>query len=277
MSKPWIFICPASRGIGYHLTRHLYRHTNVPILATARSRPSDVKARLLEGLGTDTKSSHRLHVIQMDVTDESTIKAASTLAAELFPPKEYHLHMAFAIPGILHPEKSPRQVDADAASMTYRVNTLGPLLLMKWFSDFMPRRSTQIIANEPAEQGRPEDKILLPPYAVWTTMSARVGSISDNRSGGWFSYRSSKAAVNSLTKSLDHHLHMRSGDRAMAIAYHPGTVKTDFTRNYWKSTPEDKLLCPEYAANAMIDAVTGQVGLEGRGRCWDYKGVEVLP
>ena len=116
----------------------------------------------------------------------------------------------------------------------------------------------------------------LPTQSIWVNMSARVGSVTDNRLGGWFSYRSSKAAVNSLTKSLDYALRMRGGDKAMAMAYHPGTVKTDLSRDFWGSIANDKLFTPEYAVEAMARVVLG-AGLEQRGKVWDYNGEEVLP
>ena len=161
-------------------------------------------------------------------------------------------------------------MDYDHALETYKVNALGPLVLMKWFHDFLPRKTTKMDLPEPGGAAG------LPHHAVWVNMSARVGSVSDNRLGGWYSYRSSKAAVNSLTKSFDHQLVTRSGDKAVAVSYHPGTMKTDLSRNYWETTPQDKLLAPEDAARLMVDGVAG-IGLEQRGRCWDYKGEEVPP
>lgn len=270
MSHPWILVCPSSRGLGHILTRHLLRNTTAPILATARSDPSGVRDRLLDDIKHDREAADRLHVVQLDVTDEPTVEAASREAARLFPRDTHHLHLGFAIPGILNPEKSPRQVDAGAALETYRVNALGPLLLMKWFEDFLPRRRTQF------ELGG-HGTVRLPNHAVWLTMSARVGSISDNKKGGWYSYRSSKAAVNSLTKSFDLQLAARSGDKAMAIAYHPGTVRTDLSRDFWETVPKEKLFDPEFAAEKMMEVVKEKVGLDGRGRCWDWKGEEILP
>ena len=275
MSRPWILLCPSTRGVGHALAKHLLRTTTLPILATARSDPRAAKDRLLESLQQDDRSSSgdassRLHMAQVDVTSETSVRRAAEHAADLFPKDKYHLHLGFALPGVLYPEKSPAQVDYDHALETYKVNALGPLVLMKWFHDFLPRKTTKMDLPEPGGAAG------LPPHAVWVNMSARVGSVSDNRLGGWYSYRSSKAAVNSLTKSFDHQLVTRSGDKAVAVSYHPGTMKTDLSRNYWETTPQDKLLAPEDAARLMVDVVAG-IGLEQRGRCWDYKGEEVPP
>jgi len=96
---------------------------------------------------------------------------------------------------------------------TFKVNTLGPLFVMKHFLPLFPREPL------PTTTLFPQD------FSIITTMSARVGSISDNKLGGWYSYRSSKAAQNQITKTLSLELGM-GGYNAMAIGYHPGTVET---------------------------------------------------
>ncbi|OIW30990.1 oxidoreductase [Coniochaeta ligniaria NRRL 30616] len=284
MSRPWILLCPSTRGVGRALTQHLLRTTTLPILATARADPRAAKDDLLSSLDDDnTNASSRLHVTHLDVTSESSVRAASEHAASLFPKDKYHLHLGFALPGVLYPEKSPAQVDYAHALETFKVNTLGPLLLMKWFHDFLPRKSTPMSLPSSKENlssasgSGGSTTTPLPRHAVWATMSARVGSVSDNRLGGWYSYRASKAGVNSLTKSFDHQLVSRAGDKAIAVGYHPGTVKTELSKDYWETTAQDSLLAPEDAARMMADVVMGGVGVEGRGRCWDYKGEEVLP
>lgn len=176
-----------------------------------------------------------------------------------------YLRLAFALPGILHPERAPAQIDYRRALETFKVNTLGPMLLMKYFCPFFPRKTTEL-----AEEGG------LPGNAVFAVMSARVGSITDNRAGGWYSYRSSKAAVNQVVKSLDIHLRGNAGEKAMAIALHPGTVKTGLSRNFWESTPSEKLFSPEFSAEKLMDVVKG-VTVKGRGKCWDWQGKEIPP
>lgn len=148
--------------------------------------------------------------------------------------------------------------------------------------DFLPRKTTSVNllsdrdVSSDSGSGGMGGSTKLPTPAVWVNMSARVGSVSDNRLGGWYSYRSSKAAVNSLTKSFDHQLRSRSGDKAMAVSYHPGTMKTDLSRDYWETMPQDNLLAPDDAAVLMADVVAG-ADLGQRGRCWDYKREEVPP
>lgn len=107
-------------------------------------------------------------------------------------------------------------------------------------------------------------------------MSARVGSITDNAAGGWYSYRASKAAVNQLAKTLDVHLRTSAGENAMCVALHPGTVKTGLSEAFWATTPVGKLFSAEFAAEQLCDVVGG-LGVRGRGRCWGWDGKEIPP
>ena len=107
-------------------------------------------------------------------------------------------------------------------------------------------------------------------------MSARVGSTSDNGLGGWYSYRASKAGVMSIAKSLDIYLRQSCGDSAMCVSLHPGTVKTTLSEEFWGSMPKEKLFTPEFAADRLIQ-VAKNVGLDGRGKCYDWEGKEVPP
>jgi NAD(P)-dependent dehydrogenase (short-subunit alcohol dehydrogenase family) len=188
----------------------------------------------------------------------------------LFPPSRSHLRLAFAIPGILHPEKSPFQIDAQQCLDTFKINTIGPMLIMKHLSPFLPKKKTDM-------ESQTDDDIGLPAHAVWVTMSARVGSTSDNSLGGWYSYRASKAAVNSFTKTFDLYLRNTSNDRAMAVSMHPGTVKTGLSKEFWANVKEEKLFSPEFAAEKLFGVVRSLTIDAGRGRCWDWAGKEILP
>ncbi|KAL9104991.1 MAG: hypothetical protein Q9187_008838, partial [Circinaria calcarea] len=157
-------------------------------------------------------------------------------------------------------------IDYANALVTFKINALGPILLMKHFSPFLPKKATEIDSSLDG----------LPSSAVFAMMSARVGSITDNSAGGWYSYRSSKAAVNQIAKSLDIYLKNSSGEKAMAVSLHPGTVKTSLSEEFWESTPKGKLFTPEYSAERLIEVVRG-LGREDRGKCWDWEGKEIPP
>lgn len=166
---------------------------------------------------------------------------------------------------MLVPEKAPTQINYDDALLTFRTNTLGPMLLLKHFSPFLPRKATKI-----------EELEGLPKTAVWANMSARVGSITDNKLGGWYSYRASKAAVNQLTKSFDNFLQPSAGNNAMSISLHPGTVKTGLSKEFWNNVKEEKLFSTEFAAEKLMEVINSRQ-MDDRGKCWDWKGEEVPP
>lgn len=201
--------------------------------------------------------------------DEDTIADAAAACKDLFPSKSHQLQLAFIVPGILFPEKSPSQIDADDALLTFRTNTLGPMLMLKHFSSFLPKKSSE-------KPGADDDFQGLPQTATTAIMSARVGSISDNRLGGWYSYRASKAGVNQIVKTFDNHLKTSSAENAMAVALHPGTVKTGLSKEFWGGVKKEKLFDRDWVAERLIDVVSS-VGVKGRGKCWDWDGKEVSP
>ncbi|KAL4797290.1 short-chain dehydrogenase/reductase [Aspergillus venezuelensis] len=273
-------VTPASRGLGFAFAQQLLKHTNLPIVASARKDCDGVQSRLLESLKSDdaTSAEERLTVYEVDVTNESSISEMSTNIRLKYPNSP--LRLAITLPGILHVEKSPSQIDAANALDSFKVNALGPMLLMKHLSQFLPSRSTSPFQNEDNDaQGQGSSSnppFCLPSHSIYTMMAARVGSTSDNASGGWYSYRVSKASVYQLAKTFDLYLRTRSKERAMAIAMHPGTVKTDFTRDYWNGR---EMLSADESAERLLNVMCemGSGDAEGRGRCWDWKGKEVLP
>jgi len=267
LHAPWILVTPSSRGIGHAITRHLLQTTKAPIVATARSNLDEVRSSLLKDL--KDVDANRLTMTKIDVLDESSISEAAKQCEEQFPPKENHLHIAFAIPGILNPEKSPEQIDAEKALQTFHVNALGPLLLAKHFSRFLPSKTHSFDSKDPSYHNLSAER------ATWACMTARVGSVADNTLGGWYSYRASKSAVNQIVRTLDIHLKQRSNDKSVAVGFHPGTVKTDLSRAFWGGIKDEKLFEKEWVAERLCGLVGD--GKVERGRCWDYDGKEVLP
>lgn len=196
------------------------------------------------------------------------------------------MRLAFAVPGILHAEKSPSAIKYEDALETFKTNTLGPALLFKHFSQFLPTKhrgrpafpcsSEDDDDDDDDDSNKKANNETFSPMAVFAIMSARVGSISDNSLGGWYTYRASKAGVNQLVKSFDIYLQQKSGDKALAVGLHPGTVKTGLSEKFWASTAKEKLFSPEYAAERLVGVVAG-LQVEGRGKCWDWNGLEVPP
>jgi NAD(P)-dependent dehydrogenase (short-subunit alcohol dehydrogenase family) len=212
--------------------------------------------------------------LQLMATDESTISSMADIIRRDYP--DTPLRLALTVPGILHIEKSPSQIDAASALESFQVNALGPLLLMKHLSQFLPAKSAPEFQRTSKTEADGESQLELPSHAVYAMMAARVGSVSDNSSGGWYSYRASKASVFQLAKTFDLYLRSKSGKRALAVALHPGTVRTDFTQDFWKGR---EMLDPLDSAERLLEFIIGMSpDVEGgRGKCWDWKGEEVYP
>lgn len=150
--------------------------------------------------------------IPLDLEDEATVaEAAAHVAAAGLP-----LRLVFDATGFLHdsrtaPEKSLRALDPAAMARAFAINAVGPALLMKHLLPLLPR------------EGK----------AVFATLSAKVGSIGDNRLGGWHSYRASKAALNQIVRTVAVEL-ARTRPEAAIVALHPGTVRTPLSQPFAK-------------------------------------------
>jgi len=185
----------------------------------------------------------------LDLRDESTIASCAAHAARLGVPR-----LILDATGVLHsdglqPEKSLRQLNATQMAEAFAINAIGPALLMKHFLPLLPR-------NE---------------KSVFATLSARVGSIGDNRLGGWFSYRASKAALNQIVRTAAVELG-RSHREAICVALHPGTVDTPLTLPLRKAGLD--VQSPDSAAERLL-AVIDKLGPEHSGGFFDHRGSTV--
>ena len=258
--KPFALVTPSTRGLSAALTRRLLSKAELPVYATYRKgSPKRVKDELLRSLeGIDPS---RLNMIHLDLEDESTIRFAAEKLDEILPRGSY-LRMGFFTGGaLLSPEKQPGDIDLTNVQKTFNINVFSHLLLMKHFARFLPSASmSSALSDEP--------------LAKWVHITARVGSIGDNKKGGWYSYRASKAALNQAMHTFDLHLEQKKR-HAMAVGIHPGTMKTELSKDFWKSTPEDQLREPEEAAKSVLDIV-GTLEKGQRGGVWDWAGNEVV-
>lgn len=195
----------------------------------------------------------------LELSSEDSIQAAAENLSSLLPAgSRSYIHTAFLTAGILHPERQPSDLELRNIHETFQLNVIAHMLLVKHFSQFLP--PSNVTLSSPAK---------------WVHLSARVGSISDNRLGGWFSYRASKAALNQIIRTFDLHLQTKRAP-AICVGMHPGTVKTDLSKPFWGGVRADKLFEPEYAAEKIAGVVDG-LGVEARGKVWDWAGKEVLP
>ncbi|KZP24599.1 NAD(P)-binding protein [Athelia psychrophila] len=253
-ANPFVLVTPATRGLSLALTRQFLKTTKFPVYATHRSGSADqVKKHILSPL--KDVDPDRLTLLNLDLTSEDSIGAAADSLSSALERGSY-LHTGFFTGGMLHAEKQPADLDMATLQATFQINVISHLLLIKHFSRFLPEKSDGVDG-----------------LAKWVHVSARVGSISDNRRGGWYSYRSSKAALNQVIKTFDLQLQMKKTP-SMCVGVHPGTVKTDLSRDYWTGTPKDGLFEPEHAAEMLVDVVANLKDSQ-RGKVWDYAGKEV--
>ena len=145
------------------------------------------------------------------------------------------------------PEKSIKALSADEMALLFAVNAIGPALVLKHAKKLFRR-------DQPA---------------VFAALSARVGSIGENALGGWYSYRASKAALNQLLRTASIEL-KRTHKQLICTALHPGTVATEFTRNY----PNHEAVPPENAARNLLNIIE-KLSPEDSGHFFDWAGKEV--
>ncbi|KAL7280023.1 hypothetical protein ACG7TL_006437 [Trametes sanguinea] len=272
---PFILISPATRGLSLALIRHYLRTTSLPVFGTYRPHPPNSEQQRtpesvrehilgpLSGTHPDVDPS-RLHLLPLDFTSEESIaSAADALARALPQDAQSYIRVAFFLAGVLHPERQPGDLVLKDIAETFQLNVIAHLLLIKHFSRFLPPASSANKQEGPGESA----------LAKWVHVSARVGSISDNALGGWYSYRASKAALNQVIRTFDLHLQAKKLP-AIAVGVHPGTVKTDLSKAFWSSVKPGKLFEPAYAAEKLAEVVKA-LGQTQRGKVWDWKGEEV--
>jgi NAD(P)-dependent dehydrogenase (short-subunit alcohol dehydrogenase family) len=187
----------------------------------------------------------------IDLLEEESIAAAAAHVAN--GPAST---LVIVATGLLHrqgqgPEKALRDLDADWLAQVYAVNAIGPALVAKHFLPIMPRT------------GR----------CVFAALSARVGSITDNRLGGWHGYRASKAALNMMIRNLAIE-ERRRNDRTIVVALHPGTVDTELSRPFQANVAKERLFDPERAALQLLDVVEALKAPDS-GKLFDFQGEEV--
>ena len=151
----------------------------------------------------------------------------------------------------LLPEKTLKAQQQSSFETIFHVNTIIPGLIAKHLIPIMPR------------QGR----------AVFAALSARVGSISDNRLGGWHAYRASKAALNMLLKNYAIEQALRSPDFIVA-GLHPGTVDTALSTPFQRSVPAEKLFTPAQSADHLLNVINALTPADS-GKVFDWQGKEI--
>ena len=197
--------------------------------------------------------SPKVSNLTFDFTNEASIEAAAQALAEVGP-----LDVVIVATGLLQgdgiaPEKNLRALSIKGFEQSFLINTVGPAMTARYFLPLMRR------------DGK----------AVFAALSARVGSISDNRMGGWYAYRSSKAALNMVIKTLSIEMGRRFKELVI-IGLHPGTVDTSLSKPFQGNVPEGKLFTPEFSAEKLLDVID-QVTPHDSGNLLDWQGQTVTP
>jgi NAD(P)-dependent dehydrogenase (short-subunit alcohol dehydrogenase family) len=261
----------ASGGVGAALTRALAedaRYSHVLALSRRPSTtgsgstggspggPASTVASGAPSAATEASAARPPHgatVIAgtIDLLDEPSIAAAAAQAKALGP-----VRLVIVATGLLHadgvrPEKSWSALTADALARVYAVNAIGPALVAKHFLPLLPSK------------GR----------GVFAALSARVGSIDDNRLGGWHAYRASKAALNMLIRNFAIELARRS-PAAICVGLHPGTVDTALSAPFQANVPAAKLFTPDVAAAHLLRVIDG-LAPESSGGVYAWDGARI--
>lgn len=215
-----VAVVGASGGIGAALVDRLSRDERVATVHALTRGP---------GYAVDGKVWH----CSVDITQEPCIRNAAERVSAAAP-----IDLVVVATGVLHaadriqPEKSMHQFDAAVMQEVFAVNAIGPAMLAKHFLPHMRRDAKTVFA----------------------VISARVGSIADNRLGGWASYRASKAALNMLIKTLAIE-HARNRPESIVVSLHPGTVNTALSRPFQSRVPKGKLLDADVAAQYLLRVI----------------------
>ena len=149
------------------------------------------------------------------------------------------------------PEKSLKDLDFAKFQKVFAVNTYGPALVAKHFLPLIPKNKK----------------------SVFSALSARVGSIGDNHIGGWYAYRSSKAALNMILRTASIEMQRRFKESCV-IGLHPGTVETALSEPFRSNVKDEKLFSPSYAAECLLNVINN-VSPEHSGKIFAWDGEEI--
>jgi NAD(P)-dependent dehydrogenase (short-subunit alcohol dehydrogenase family) len=242
-SSPTALIVGAGQGIGLGFVRRFLESDRADKLyATYR----DPQSPLLQ------ISDPRLHCLPMDITDEAQIEAiAQTIKTEATK-----LYTVINCIGVLHdgemqPEKSLRHLNTEQLLHYFQVNSIGAVLLAKHMQPLLRHDQRSILA----------------------TISAKVGSIGDNRLGGWYGYRASKTALNMFMRTVAIE-YRRTCPKAIVVTLHPGTTDTELSRPFQRNVPPEKLFTPDRTVQQLL-TVIDQLQESDSGEFFSWDGSRI--
>ena len=239
-----IAIVGASGGLGSAFVRQLSKLTQVKQLFAF--------SRAYTSLDSDLPNHPKISRLGLDLCSEQQIQQ------QVSKLKGNPLDLVIVCAGLLHteqqgPEKSMRTLSMEHLEAIFRVNTFGPTLFAK---HCLPLLHTER-------------------KSVFAILSARVGSISDNHLGGWYSYRASKAALNMMLKTLAIETN-RKNKRACIVGLHPGTVDTHLSKPFQRQVPKHQLFSPKQSVTHLLDVIN-HLDPSHTGEVFAWDGQRILP
>lgn len=231
------------RGIGLALTKVLLdRYPQLKVISTYRSIERASELLALTDIYQD-----RLQTIMIDPSNEDELKQL----AQGIKSDGIKLDLLINSIGVLHnesfqPEKSLRTLNMEQFIESFKINSVLTALIAKHFEILLPRSTP----------------------CAFVAVSAKVGSIEDNKMGGWYSYRASKAALNMILKTISIEFH-RKRLNCLVMPIHPGTTKTELSKPFTEKTTY-KLHTPQETASNIINQIDGRSTEEsGDFLSWD--------
>lgn len=231
MSKSNALVIGASQGIGLGFVRHLLQKLEIKtIYATYRSVDTAIGL-----LALAEQHSARVRCFAVDVPQEEQIESCCKHIQVVGD----QLHWVINCVGILHeqelqPEKGLRQLNAEQLTRYFQVNSIGAALWAKHLLPLLKHDDRSVLA----------------------TISAKIGSIGDNRLGGWYGYRASKAALNMFMRTAAIEYRRRS-PQTIVVMLHPGTTDTKLSKPFQRNVPPEKLFSVDRTVTQLLAVLEG--------------------
>eukprot|EP00747_Dinoflagellata_sp_TGD_P209420 gnl/TRDRNA2_/TRDRNA2_82817_c0_seq1.p1 gnl/TRDRNA2_/TRDRNA2_82817_c0~~gnl/TRDRNA2_/TRDRNA2_82817_c0_seq1.p1 ORF type:complete len:384 (+),score=33.58 gnl/TRDRNA2_/TRDRNA2_82817_c0_seq1:168-1154(+) len=243
-------VSSCSRGIGLEFAKQLLERTQGHVVGLVRDPNGENTVKLAQAY------PDRFSAIAMDLRSQESVEAAAHTVKERYNRVSLLLNVAGilgdgkTLPG---PERSLSRIDRDWLLQTLDINLIGHVMVTQ---------ALQPLLKGDATAGT---------WSKVASLSARVGSIGDNRLGGWYSYRMSKAALNQFTKTASLELKRQ---RCLMLALHPGTTDTDLSVPFQQNVKPEKLFPVWYSVGSMLDVIWGATDKQ-IGGLYAYDGSEI--
>lgn len=247
-----VIVTGANGAIGQALIKCLLMMPNVIKIYTI-SRTASVNTafnenaphKVIHCICDITNSNHLQQLNHRLYKDKVSINMVFNTVGVLHQLSEYHFNTHQAKNKLI-PEKSLAQLSLESLQTSCLINAFAPILFIQSILPYIPKE-----------------------VPVWVaSLSARIGSITDNQLGGWYSYRAAKSAQNQLFKTLSIELN-RTHKQAICLQLHPGTVDSKLSQPFQNNITKEKLFTPEYSAKQLL-AVIASKSIKDTGSFWDW-------